>query len=121
MTPANASERDQGAALAADVQAATGQTVTRAYVAHGYPGDQPVADAASHGIPLAVVKHTEAKKGFVLLPRRWVVERTFGRLARVRRLARDYERTADVLAGWHWVAVVTLMLPRRAALAGPGS
>ena len=121
VTPANASERDQVAALAADVQAATGQTVTRAYVDQGYTGDQPAADAAAHGIALEVVKHTEAKKGFVLLPRRWVVERTFGWLARFRRLARDYERTADVLAGWHWVAFVTLMLHRLAVLATPGS
>jgi transposase len=58
------------------------------------------------------VKHTEAKKGFVLLPRRWVVERTFGWLGRFRRLARDYERLAEMLAGWHWLAFLTLLLPR---------
>ena len=120
-TPADASERDQVAALAADVQAATGQTVTLAYVDQGYTGDQAAADAASHGIALEVVKHTEAKKGFVLLPRRWVVERTFAWMARFRRLARDYERTAEALAGWHWLAFVTLMLQRLAAIAGPGS
>ena len=58
------------------------------------------------------MKHTEAKKGFVLLPRRWVVERTFGWLGRFRRLARDYERLAETLAGWHWLAFLTLLLPR---------
>ena len=121
VTPANASERDQVAALAAEVQAATGQTVTLAYVDQGYTGDQPAADAATHGIQLEVVRHTEAKKGFVLLPRQWVVERTFGWLARFRRLARDSERTAGVLAGWHWVAFVTLMLHRLASLADPGA
>ncbi len=67
----------------------------------------------------------EAKKGFVLLPRRWVVERSFGWLARFRRLARDYERTAEVLAGWHWVAFAGLMLTRVMELAqetdDPGS
>ncbi len=57
-----------------------------------------------------MVKHTEAKKGFVLLPRRWVAERTFGWLGRFRRLTRDYERLATTLAGWHWLASVTLML-----------
>ena len=107
--------------LAADVQATTGQTVTLAYVDQGYTGDQPAADAAAHGITLEVVKHTEAKKGFVLLPRRWVVERTFAWMARFRRLARDYERTAEALAGWHWLAFVTLMLQRLAAITGPGS
>ena len=120
-TPADASERTQVAALAADVQATTGQTVTLAYVDQGYTGDQPAADAAAHGITLEVVKHTEAKKGFVLLPRRWVVERTFAWMARFRRLARDYERTAEALAGWHWLAFVTLMLQRLAAITGPGS
>jgi transposase len=117
VTRADAQERAQVAELAAAVQEATGQTVTLAYVDQGYTGDQPAADAAAHGIRLEVVKHTEAKKGFVLLPRRWVVERSFGWFARFRRLARDYERTAEVLAGWHWVAAVMLMLHRAAILA----
>ena len=68
-----------------------------------------------------MVKLPAAKKGFVLLPRRWVVERSFGWLARFRRLARDYERTAEVLAGWHWVAFAGLMLTRVMELAHPGS
>ena len=103
------------------MQAATGQAVTLAFVDQGYTGDQPAADAAAHGIRLEVVKLAEAKKGFVLLPRRWVVERSFGWLARFRRLARDYERTAEVLAGWHWVAFTGLMLTRVMELADPGS
>jgi len=64
-----------------------------------------------------VVKPAEAKRGFVLLPRRWVVERSFGWLARFRRLARDYERLAEVLAGWHWVAFAGLLLRRVTELA----
>jgi transposase len=121
VTPADAQEREQVAALAAAVQEATGQTVSLAYVDQGYTGDQTAADAAGHGIRLEVVQHTEAKRGFVLLPRRWVVERSFAWLARFRRLARDYERTAEVLAGWHWVAFVALMLQRFTLLALPGS
>lgn len=66
VTPADASEREQVAALAADVQAAAGQTVTVTDVDQGYTGDQPAADAAAHGIALEVVRHTGAKKGFVL-------------------------------------------------------
>ena len=103
--------------MSAAVQNATGQTVTLAYVDQGYTGAQPVADAAAHGIRLEVVKHTEAKRGFVLLPRRWVVERSFGWLARFRRLARDYERLTETLAGWHWVAFAGLLLRRVAKLA----
>jgi len=117
VTAAGEQERAQVADLAAAVQEATGQTVTLAYVDQGYTGAQPAADAAAHGIRLEVVKHTEAKRGFVLLPRRWVVERSFAWLARFRRLARDYERTAEVLAGWHWVAFAGIMLRRVSELA----
>ena len=66
--------------------------------------------AGAHGIDLLVVKLEEAKKGFVLLPRRWVVERTFAWLGRFRRLARDYERLSQTLAGFNWIAAVSLML-----------
>ena|SRR5579883_63479 len=105
-------ERDQVTELAAAVQEATGQTVSLAYVDQGYTGDQPVADAAAHGITLHVVKHDKAKKGFVLLPRRWVVERSFAWMGRFRRLARDYERLTQTLAAWHWVAFLVLLLHR---------
>jgi transposase len=121
VTPADAQEREQVAELAAAVQEATGQAVTLAYVDQGYTGDQPAADAQAHGIELEVVKHAEAKKGFVLLPRRWVVERSFAWFARFRRLARDFERTAETLAGWHWVAFVVLMLHRFTLLPASGS
>ena len=59
-----------------------------------------------------MVKHTEAKRGFVLLPRRWVVERSFAWMARFRRLVRDYERLSDTLAGMHFIAFTYLMLRR---------
>src|SRR5205085_2928643 len=81
-----------------------------AYGDQGYTGEQPAADAARHGLRLEVVEHDEAKKGFVLLPRRWVVERSFAWAARFRRLARDYERLASTMAGYHWLAFAMLML-----------
>lgn len=59
-----------------------------------------------------MVKHTEAKRGFVLLPRRWVVECSFARAARFRRLARDCERVPHALAGFHFLAFACLMLPK---------
>ncbi len=112
VTPADAQDRAQVAALAAAVQEATGEHVELAYVDQGYTGDQPAADAAAHGIQLAVVKLPQAKHGFVLLPRRWVVERDFAWAARFRRLARDYERLPGVLAGVHFIAFACLMLHR---------
>ena len=109
-TPANEQERAQVAALARDVQAACGRSVQIAFVDQGYTGDDAAHEAKAHGIQLEVVKHTTAKRGFVLLPRRWVVERTFGWLGRFRRLARDYERLTETLQGWHWIAAMVLFL-----------
>jgi transposase len=110
VTAANEQEREQVAELAAKVQEVTGGTVEIAFVDQGYTGENPAKQASNAGIELEVVKHTEAKKGFVLLPRRWVVERTFGWLGRFRRLTRDYERLAEVLAGWHWLAFLVLLI-----------
>lgn len=112
VTAANEQEREQVAELAAKVQEVTGGTVEIAFVDQGYTGENAAKQASTAGIKLEVVKHTEAKKGFVLLPRRWVVERTFGWLGRFRRLTRDYERLAEVLAGWHWLAFLVVLIKR---------
>ena len=116
VTPANEQDRAQVMALAEQVQQATGETVEVAFVDQGYTGPSPEADAAAHGIRLDVVKLSEAKRGFVLLPRRWVVERSFAWKSPFRRLVRDYERRLDVLAGLHLVAFVCLELARAAPL-----
>jgi transposase len=112
VTPANESERNQVEELAARVQEVTGDKVEIAFVDQGYTGDEPDAAASEHGIELVVVKHNEPKRGFLLLPRRWVIERTFGWLGRFRRLARDYERLATTLKGWHWLASLVILLAK---------
>ena len=112
VTPASEQDRAQVGELAQQVQAVTGQTVELAYVDQGYTGETPAAEAEAHGIQLEVVKLPQAKHGFVLLPRRWVVERSFGWAARFRRLARDYERLPQTVAGLHFVAFACLMLHR---------
>jgi len=109
VTPADAQDRAQVAEVAEAVQAATGETVELAYVDQGYTGEGPKQAAAEQGIALEVVKLPGAKRGFVLLPRRWVVERDFGWMSRFRRLARDQERLADILKGFHLVAFTMLM------------
>ena len=112
VTPANEQERAQVGELTKQVQEITGDHVEIAFVDQGYTG-QDAADAAQeHGIALQVVKLPEAKKGFVLLPRRWVVERSFAWTARFRRLARDYERLPETLAKLHFLAFVILLLAR---------
>jgi transposase len=110
VTAANEQDRQQVGALAQAVQAATGDSVQLAFVDQGYTGQRASDAAKEHGIKLEVVKFQEAKKGLVLLPRRWVVERSFGWAAWFRRLARDYERLATTLSGYHWLAFVLFML-----------
>jgi len=110
ITAADEQDRAQVAELAERVQAETGETVEIAYVDQGYTGENAADAAEEHGIKLEVVKLPMAKRGFVLLPRRWVIERSFGWVSRFRRLARDYERLPETLAGLHFVAFVILML-----------
>ncbi|MCS6910893.1 MAG: transposase, partial [Anaerolineales bacterium] len=105
-------DRAQVAELARQVQDVTGQAVKVAYVDQGYTGEPAVQAAAAHGLQPVVVKLPQAKKGFVLLPRRWVVERSFAWTTRFRRLARDYERLPETLAGLHFLAFAILMLGR---------
>ena len=85
VTAANEQERAQVADLVEEVQQATGESVEVAFVDQGYTGEEPAEQAAKRGIRLIVVKLEEAKKGFVLLPRRWVVERSFAWAVRFRR------------------------------------
>src|SRR5215813_5933182 len=110
LTPANETDRAQVGQLAHQVQEVTGENVEVAFVDQGYTGHEPQQAAAQEGIQLIVVKLPQAKKGFVLLPRRWVVERSFGWMARFRRLARDYERLPDTLKGLIYLAFAVLML-----------
>jgi transposase len=102
--------------LTEQVQEVTGDAVEVAFVDQGYTGDQPAQAAAAHGIQLEVVKLPEAKHGFVLLPRRWVVKRSFAWTARFRRLARDYERLPEPRRGFHFLVFAILMLTRFIAL-----
>ena len=116
VTPAKEADRAQGAELCEPLQAAPGDAVELAFVEQGYTGERAAEAAQAHAIRLEVVKLSEAKRGFVLLPRRWVVERTFGWPARFRRLTRDYERLASTLKEMPLVAFATLFLRKFVAL-----
>jgi len=120
VTPATEQDQAQVGELADAVREATGESVELAYVDRGYTGEEPAREAGTRGIRLEVVKHPGAKKGFVLLPRRWVVERSFAWAARFRRLAKDYERLPETVAGLHFVAFACLMLSRAVLALGPG-
>lgn len=116
VTPADVGDRAAVKRLAADIQDATGDTVTLAYVDQGYTGEVAASAAAAEGIALHVVRLPDAKRGFVLLPRRWVVERSFAWATRCRRLLKDYERYATTLASFHVIAFVGYMLKHAAQL-----
>ena len=116
VTPADVGDRAAVARLAAEIQDATGDSVSLAYVDQGYTGEAAAKAAAAEGIELHVVKLPEAKRGFVLLPRRWVVERSFAWATRCRLLVKDYERYATTLAGFHVIAFVGYMLKQAADL-----
>jgi transposase len=121
VTPADVDERAEVAALAAEVQAVTGGEVELAFVDQGYSGPAAAADAAAHGVALEVVRLPGAKRGFVLLPRRWVVERSISWMRRFRRLAKDYERLPETLAGLHFLAFACILLSRAVTIFSPGS
>ena len=133
VTPAGEGDRAAVAEPAEAVPDATGASVELAFVDQGHTGERPADAAQAHGIALEVVGLPGAKRGVVVLPRRLsaaltsrrgigpsptVVERSFARMARCRRPARDHARLPDVRAGLHPVACVTLM-PRRAADVAP--
>jgi len=81
----------------------------------GYAGDQFADAAAETGKwSIEIIKRSDTAKGFVLLPRRWVVERTFAWLGRNRRLAKDFERSIESASAWLFLASVQL-LTRKAA------
>jgi transposase len=106
VTPADEQDRAQVGELARQVQQITEENVELAYVDQGCTGEA----AEEHGIQFEVVKHSEAKCGIVLLPRRWVVERSFAWAARFRSLARDYERLPTTLGAFHFLAFACLMI-----------
>ena len=128
---ASEQERAQVGELCQAVQEVTGQNVKLAFadqdrqygVMPCYTGKATQAGATAHGIESEIVKHTEAKKGFVVLPKRWVVEGCFAWTARCRRLAvvfgtntrRDYERLPETLTGLHFAFFAGLMLVQASA------
>ncbi len=120
VTPADKQDRKQVGAPAEAAQEATGGgSMELAYVDQGYTGERPASKARAHGMKLEVVKRPEAKRGFVLLPRRWVVKRGLAWTSRFRRrLVKDYERLPSTVAGLHFVAFACVFLRQATAVLG---
>ena len=106
---ANVSDPD-GAALLLMLYAWRYPTLRLIWGDSHYGGDLGERAKARYGISIEVVKKAVDVKGFVPLPRRWVVERTFGWLTHCRRLARDYERNPVYSEAWIWLASIHRLL-----------
>lgn len=102
-------KRKAFAGFARRVQEETGDSVELAYVDQGYTGPSPAASVEEHDIRLEVVRLPEAKRGFVLLTRRWAVERSFAWARAVQEARQGLREAARDLAGFHVLALCTLM------------
>lgn len=115
VTPASCPERD-GAQKVLERVGDWFKRLRKLWVDGGYSGDNFAQWVRDHWprLEVEVVKRSDQVSGFAVLPRRWVVERTFGWLMRHRRLVRDYERTEDSAQSWIHLAMIRIQLRRLA-------
>ncbi len=113
--PADVQDRDGAPGLLASIRSAF-PWLRHVFADGGYAGDKLKGVLENLGDwTIEIVKRSDAAKGFVLLPRRWVVERTFAWLNRNRRLAKDFEATTQSAVTWLYITSVKLMMRRLAA------
>lgn len=87
--------------------------IERIYADGGYQGPRVRAAAARTGTwKIEIIKRSDTAKGFVVLPKRWVVERTLAWISRNRRLSRDFERYATTVTAFIRLAMIRIMLRR---------
>jgi transposase len=88
------------------------RTVLKVWAESAYPGDLAALIQDIFGAELEIVKKEEGQKGFVVQPRRWAVERSFGWDSRNRRLAKDYEHLSSVSESVVYIASIQVLLKR---------
>jgi transposase len=87
--------------------------IERIYADGGYQGPRVRAAVARAGTwKIEIIKRSDIARGFVVLPKRWVVERTLAWISRNRRLCRDFERYASTVAAFVRLAMIRIMLRR---------
>jgi len=117
ITPADMQDRDALAPVLREVRRKS-PFVTMSFVDSGYNGDeaQRAAFEASRISVTVVRRNGKQIKGFIVLPKRWVVEPTFGWINRARRLAKDFEATIESALAWLLIALAFLLTRRLARL-----
>ena len=115
VTAANVPEREGGQALLGPLLSCF-TWLRLLWVDGGYAGENFAqwVKTQRRNCEVTVVKRSDDAQGFEVLPRRWVVERTFGWLMRQRRLVRDYERTESSAEAWGYIAMIRLQVRRLA-------
>jgi len=115
VTKASVPERDGAKMLLKRALAQHFERLVLIWADGGYTGQDFCNWVLEHcGWLVEIVKRSDDAKGFVVLPRRWVVERTFGWLYRFRRLSKDYEVLPETSEAWIYAAMVRIMLQRLA-------
>jgi len=106
-------ERKGGALLLAKAQPlASCAELVKIWADGGYSGPNFQKVGTAHGWTIEIVKPNDDQSGFVVIPKRWVVERTFGWLGHSRRLSKDYERKPRTAEAFIFVSMVRLLLAR---------
>jgi len=114
---ANIQDRDGAPALLASIRK-TFPWLRHVFADGGYAGPKLETALAKIGTwTLQIIKRSDTAKGFELLPRRWVVERTIAWINRNRRLAKDFEATLESALAWIMIASVKLLSKRVARMA----
>lgn len=112
--PANIQDRDGAPDVLRQIRTRY-PWLRRVFADGGYAGNKLQSRLRKHGTwTIEIVKRTDDMTGFVVLPRRWVVERTFAWLGRCRRLAKDFEKTIKSAEAWVHVAQIRLLTRRLA-------
>ncbi|MCC9312215.1 transposase, partial [Kitasatospora sp. RB6PN24] len=116
VTAASVKDNDAGRDLLVNLRERH-RAITLVWADGGYTGWLVAFATAVLALALTVVKRSDDTKGFVVLPHRWIVERTFAWLIRARRLARDYETRTDSAEAMAWWAA-SIPATRRLARSG---
>ncbi len=111
VTGADTPERDGGEDVLIDIKGMY-HRLKKVWADGGYTGEDFEKVAKRLGREIEIVKRSDDRKGFVVLPKRWIVERTFGWLGKYRRLSKDYESLVASSIAMIQIAMTNLMLHR---------